>query len=210
VIRKKTGASLCISILFIMVCVSQSFRLVMIEQRGEDIQNCEASFIYLDIYTSLHVYFYQWTLIFALPVVLVLGCNILVLFQIFKIKREVRTKDKRNRYNRTARKNNRTTCMLLIVSFTFIGTLLPVFALTLVVDKAIKRLGSKAYSLYCSLWPFIETCEAISLINYAANFFIYILSGKRFRFELTRVFYHQRNSKRSFTARSTRDEIIRL
>ncbi|XP_053387787.1 growth hormone secretagogue receptor type 1-like [Mercenaria mercenaria] len=213
VIRKKTGATLCISILFIMVCLSQAFRLVMIEQiesSKTEVQNCEASDIYLELYTSLHVYFYQWTLTFVLPVVLVLGCNILVLYQIAKIKREVRKKDKRNLQNRTARKNNRTTCMLLIVSFTFIGTLLPLFTLTLIMDIAVRKMGRDAWSLYHSLWPFIEACEAISLVNYAANFFIYILSGKRFRFELRRVFYHQRNSKRSFTARSTREEVIRL
>ena len=209
VIRKRTGASMCISILFIMVCISQAFRLVMIEQRGGEIQNCEASEIYLEIYTSLDVYFYQWTLIFIIPVILVLGCNGLVLYQIYRIKREVQ-KDKRNCHNRTARKNNRTTCMLLIVSFTFIGTLLPLFSLTLVMDIAIRKMGSKAWPLYQSLLPYIETCEAISLINYAANFLIYILSGKRFRLELTRVFHQQRSSKRSFTARSTRDEIIRL
>lgn len=210
VIRKQTGATLCICSLFIIVCLSQAFRLVMIEQIGYGIHNCEASDVYLDLYTSLHVYFYQWTLTFVLPVVLVLVCNILVLYQIFKIKRELRRKDKRHRHNRTSRKNHRTTCMLLVVSFTFIGTLLPLFTLTLIMDIAVRKMGSEAWSLYTTLWPYIETCEAVSLVNYAANFFIYILSGKSFRFELRRVFYYQRSSKRSFTARSTRDEIIRL
>lgn len=210
VILKQTGATLCICCLFVAVSLSQAFRLVMIEHIDNDIQNCEASDNYLELYTSLHVYFYQWTLTFVLPVLLVLGCNMLVLYQIFKIKREVKKKDKRNRQNRTARKNTRTTCMLLIVSFTFIGTLLPLFTLTLIMDISVRNLGSDAWTLYNALWPFIETSEAISLVNYAVNFYIYILSGRRFRFELKRVFYRQRTSKRSFTARSTRDEVIRL
>jgi hypothetical protein len=100
--------------------------------------------------------------------------------------------------------------MLLTVSFTFIATLLPLFTFTLIVDISIKKLGREAWPIYKALWPYIGLAEAISLINYAANFFIYILSGKRFRIELTRVFLQQSSSKRSYTARSTKEEVIKL
>lgn len=210
-IRKQMGATLTIFILFIMVCLSQVFRLIMIEHLP-DTETCEAGDNFLDIYTSLHVYFYQWTLAFVLPFSLVLACNLSVLYQIFKIKRDLKKKDKRNRQCRQARKNNKTTCMLLTVSFTFIVTLLPLFTLTLVVEISVKRLGRDAYTLYRLLMPYIEACSALSLVNYAANFFIYILSGRSFRYELCRVFKRRRSTKRSFTGRSTRtrEEVIRL
>ncbi|KAL4216305.1 hypothetical protein ACF0H5_024031 [Mactra antiquata] len=210
-IRKQLGATLTITAMFISVCLSQVFRLIMVEHLSFS-ETCGANDDYLDIYTSLHVYLYQWTLAFVLPVGLVLSCNLIVLYQIFKVKRDLKKKDRRNRQCRQARKNNKTTCMLLTVSFTFIGTLLPLLTLTLVLEISVKRLGRDAYTLYKMLMPYMEAFEALSLVNYAVNFYIYILSGRSFRYEMCRVFNRRGTTKRSFTGRSTRtrEEVIRL
>lgn len=215
VIRQQSGAAASICCLLLVICFSQSFRLAMIENIPTDIDMdyriCAATDTYTEMYTSLNMYFYQWSLTFFLPVVIVLVCNGLVLYQIFKVRRAIKQKDKNSRRTRAVNKNHKTTCMLLIVSFTYIGTLFPLLVLSTIIDSTI-RLKDKtfAWSMYVTLGPFLEVCVAISLINYAINFFIYILSGKSFRMELRKIFNYDLTIRRSFTARSTREEFLRL
>ena len=207
-IRRQSGATASIVLLFIAICLSQAFRLVMVEQYGE---TCASSDNFFLLYTNLHLYFYYMTLTFILPVAIVLTCNALVLYQIFKVKQEVKKENTRNREHRAVRKTQRTTCMLLIVSGTFLLTLLPLLTLSLVVDITVKTKGKAALSFYKSMVPYLDLVVALSLVNYGVNFFIYILSGKSFRYELRKVFYGQKpRATRSITARSTKEEIIRL
>lgn len=208
VIRTQTGAVVTIIIMFLVISLSQAFRPIMIEYSVD--YHCSATDAYLQLYTDLHIYFYEWALTFILPVTLVLGFNGMVLYQIFKIKKEIRKEDKKNRQYRAVRERHRTTCMLLIVSFTFLGTLLPLLALSLVVHVMMKVKGEAAFSIYTSLNPYMELAMVVSLLNYAINFFIYILSGKSFRFELRKVFKRRTFATRSFTGRSTREEFLRL
>ena len=211
-IRKKAGATLTILALFTTICLSQTFRLVMIEQLEPT--GCGASNDFLHVYSNLHIYFYYMALTFVLPVGFVFVCNGLVLYQIFKVRREIISRvGKRDRHQRAIRKTHRTTCMLLTVSFTFLGTLLPLLILSLVVDCILKARGPAAFNFYISVKPFLDLTEVLSLINYAANFYIYILSGKNFRYELQRVFNRHKMATRSFTGKSSKDtkeEIIRL
>ncbi|XP_045173503.2 growth hormone secretagogue receptor type 1-like [Mercenaria mercenaria] len=214
--RKETGAVVAIGILFICVCLTQSFRFLMIEHVMYDdknnIRDCLATEKHAEIYTSLDVYFFLWTLVFVLPVVFIILCNSLVLFHIFRVKKDLQKEDNFLSYrtDRARERKYRSTCMLLIVTFTYIITLLPLFTLSLIVDVTIK-VGSleTARNTYVALRPYIDISVSVSLLNYAANFFIYVLSGKRFRFELKNLFIKKRIVKRSFTARSTRTEFYR-
>ena len=208
IIRTQTGAVVTIFIMLIAICLSQAFRVVMIEFSTD--YHCGPSDSYLQLYTDLHIYFYQWSLTFILPVAMVFGFNGMVLYQIFKIKKEIRKEDKKNRQYRAVRERHRTTCMLLIVSFTFLGTLLPILTLTLICHIVMKVKGPAAFGFFTSVKPYLEIATIISLLNYAINFFIYILSGKSFRFELSKVFTRRTYNTRSFTGRSTREEFMRL
>lgn len=208
VIRTQTGAMVTIIFMFVLISLSQAFRLVMVEY--SEAYFCNPSGEYLQLYTDLHIYFYHCTLAFALPVSLVFGCNGMVLYQIFKIKREIRKEDKKNRQYRAVRERHRTTYMLLIVSFTFLGTLMPVLTLNLVLHILMKVKGREGHAIYRDVSPFLELAVTISLLNYAINFFIYVLSGKSFRFELRKVLRRRTFSTRSFTGRSTREEFLRL
>ncbi|XP_060585202.1 FMRFamide peptide receptor frpr-18-like [Ruditapes philippinarum] len=217
-IRKQTGALTAIAILIVVVLFSQSFRFIMIEHLVYDpyfnISDCLAGDDYIRLYTSLDVYFFQWGLIFVIPLILIITCNSMVIYQIFKVKKAV-NKDERSLTRRESGgrgRNNRSTMMLLTVTFTYILTLLPLFTLSLVMDLTIKfgNMETKRY-VYLALTPYIDVCAAISLLNYAVNFFIYVLSGKRFRFEFERLIRKRNTSiKRTFTARSTREELFRM
>ncbi|KAH3695907.1 hypothetical protein DPMN_083365 [Dreissena polymorpha] len=214
ILRRRSGATWAIVLLFLGLSLSQVFRLVMVKKI--DTVTCGAIDSFWELYVNLHMYFYNMSLTFILPVGFVLVCNGMVLYQIFKVRREIlqQDKDKRSRFNRPIRKSHRTTSMLLIVSFTFLGTLLPLLTMSLVFDLVLKSRGRKdAFSLYLAITPYMEVAAVLSLVNYAANFYIYILSGKNFRFELRKVFNRQRTTSRSFTYKSskeTREEVIRL
>ncbi|WAR23823.1 GHSR-like protein [Mya arenaria] len=211
-IRRRSGATVVIIVLFISMSLSQAFRLVMVEQLES--RNCGASDSFIELYSNLHIYFYHMTLTFILPVTFVLVCNGLILYKIFKIRNEINSRvEQKNRHHRVMRKTHRTTCMLLTVSFTYLGTLLPLLTLSLALDIIVKARGREAYIFYVSVTPYLDIAIVVSLINYAANFFIYILSGKNFRYELKKCFYSQTTSIRSLTVRSskeTKEEMIRL
>lgn len=228
--RKQPGALKAIGLLVIVVLVSQSFRFVMIEHLVYDpeygIWDCLAGDSFVQLYTSLDVYFFQWSLVFVLPVMLIIICNCMVIYQILKVRRAlyrngryftytedgVAEKSPTHRDNRAMGKKHRSTYMLLTVTFTYILTLLPLFTLSLIVDLTIKlRDMETARYMFLTLRPYIDMCVSISLLNYAVNFFIYVLSGKRFRYELQRSLRRGNfnKPKRSFTARSTREELLR-
>lgn len=214
-LRTQSGAAIAICVLLLAVSGSQSFRLVMIDHVTYDeayrIQDCLAGEEYMSIYTSLEVYYYFWTLLFAMPVIVVLMSNSLVLYQIFKVRKEFK-KERNNLINRNVRTTQRSTIMLIGVAFAYIITLLPTFLLSLVVDLTIKfKEKETAIKVFFTLTPYLKLTESIALLNYALNFFIYVVSGKRFRFELRKKCNYRIRVKRNFTrTRSTREECIRL
>lgn len=203
-LRKQTGAMCAIGVLLLFVLVSQSFRVLMIEHIKYDpeynIWDCLAAYDYIEIYTSLDVYFFQWSLLFVLPVIVIVVCNSMVLYRISKVKRELYKDEKylTNRHKQVLGKKHRSTCMLLTVTLTYIITLMPLFMLSLIVDLSIKfgDLETARY-IFFTLKPYIDMCVSVSLINYAVNFFIYVLSGKRFRYELSRSLWRTNRMKRT-------------
>lgn len=217
-LRTQCGSVSAILILFVIVCISQSFRLVMINHlmydENQSIKDCLAAQEYVSIYTGLQVYYYLWTLIFLLPVGVVVVCNSLVLRQIFRVRREF-YKETNSTVNRTVRKRQRSTYMLLFVTFAYVVTLLPMFLLTFIIDVSIKvQNKEKAGHLFLVLSPYLNLTECIALLNYAMNFFIYVVSGRSFRFEFRRkcILTKRLVEKRSFggRTRSTREEFLRL
>ena len=217
-LRTQCGSVTTIVILLCCVCTSQAFRLFMIKHviydKSHSIKDCLASEEYVSIYTGLQVYYYLWTLIFILPVGVVLVCNSLVLRQILRVRREF-YRETNSTVNRTVRQRQRSTYMLLFVTFAYVFTLLPMFLLTFIIDLSIKvQSKERAGHIFVVLSPFLNLTECIALINYGMNFFIYVVSGKSFRFQLRRtcVFTKRLMEKRTFggRTRSTREDFLRL
>lgn len=82
---------------------------------------------------------------------------------------------------------HKTTCMLLIVSFTYIITFLPLVIISIVVHVTITLDPESAPSVYMRLKEPSKVFELFSEINYAANFYIYVLSGTQFRYTMLRL-----------------------
>lgn len=218
ILQKPMSAVKLICTLIVVACISQSFRIVMVDHILYDTENgiwdCQSRDEYAELYTSLEIFFFQWSLVFFLPVTLIICFNSLVLYQIFKVKREFYRHEnnyRKYRHGKITPKKHRSTCMLLAVTFTYILTLLPLFTLSVIVEISIKvgPLDTARY-IFFSLQPYIDLCASISLLNYAVNFFIYVLSGKHFRYELVKCCRENNQHLRSSTPRSTREELIRL
>ena len=202
-LRTQTGALAIIMSLFVILSYTQVFRFIMI---GNINKSCQALDTFLPLYINLHVYFYQFTLIFVLPFVLVLVFNGLVLYQIYRV-RKAAFNDTRSRI---MARTHKTTCMLLAISFTYVITMLPLVTVSIVFQVAynsdFRRI--EIQNLMLNLEPVMESMSVISYLNYAINFFIYIVSGQSFRFELRKIFKMERSSITNGTR--TREEVIRL
>ena len=100
-IRTQSGAIITICVLCIIVCVSQVFRVVMVENfdsqmEGINARKCAASENYISLFSMLTVYYYEMALMFVLPVGTILTCNCLVLYQIFRVQKAIKQKDTSN------------------------------------------------------------------------------------------------------------------
>lgn len=217
-LRTQCGAAIAICVLLFVVGGSQSFRLIMIDHvtynANYGLQDCMAAYSFVSLYTSLQIYYYFWTLLFVMPATIILVCNTLVLRKVLQVRREF-SKESNNSVNvtRTVRSRQRSSFMLIVVAFAYIVTLLPTFLLSLVVDLTIKfQPKEKAIVVFMTLTPYLKLTECIALLNYALNFFIYVVSGKRFRYELRKKCNVGMRVTRSFTTRtkSSREEFIRL
>lgn len=200
------GALSIIIALFVVVCYTQIFRFIMIEHSGG---HCGAKTEYLMIFATLHTYFYQLCLAFTLPVTIVFASNMMVLYKIRMVQKDATDETTQTtRLRRFARRRHKTTYMLLAISFTYIFTMLPLMIVSGIAIIAIHSQYHDAHALLARLSPFKDLFELISLINYGINFFIYIMSGRSFRFELKRIL--RMDSMSSGTGIRTREEMLRL
>ena len=174
-----------ILVVFAIMSYSQIFRLIVIEKfKGQ----CTAPEKYLHIYTVMHIYLYQVGFQFLIPALLILFFNMSILYKIRKLRNEVtrhgHTHQGHNNYNRAHSKRHKTTLMLLVVSFTYLVTLLPLVLISLILHIAFSLDKATAVYLFVKLSDLGRLFELFSEVNYGINFYIYVMSGAQFRYEL--------------------------
>ncbi|XP_052084075.1 FMRFamide peptide receptor frpr-18-like [Mytilus californianus] len=198
-IRTQTGAFVTIMSTFVVMCFTQTFRFIMMKNIGG---LCQGNTYTHPEYIELHIYFYQLTLVLTLPFLLVLVCNTLVIYQIYCVRKAAVSLTLRSR---VVARSHKTTVMLLAIAFTYLITMLPLVVISFIWMVAMENSNVR---MFFSLYPIQQFVSVISHCNYGVNFFIYILSGRSFRFELRRIFSLERRSTISTT--KTREEIMRL
>ena len=170
--------------LFAFMSYSQIFRLIVIEKTGPV---CSSAKKYLKIYIAMHIYLYQLVLLFSLPAVIILVCNMMILCKIMKLRRDVLKQGSQHAI-RIYAKRHKTTCMLLVVSFCYMVTIFPLLLISIIVHIVGSIYSrSQFMSLYFRLNKVLPFFEFLSECNYGVNFFIYVLSGQSFRYELKRI-----------------------
>ena len=107
----------------------------------------------------------------ALPATVIFICNVIII--IFMLK-YLRNKDMKRSKSKNLDGTSKLTTMLLINSFFFLLTTLPIVSYFYL-----------AKQLDIIVW---ESVRALNLLNYSCNFFIYLLSGKKFRDEAKKLF----------------------
>ncbi|XP_063438797.1 growth hormone secretagogue receptor type 1-like [Mytilus galloprovincialis] len=198
ILRTQTGAIVMIISTFVLMCISQIFRFIMIKNVGG---NCEGDMDTHSEYLNLHIYFYQFTLVLTLPFILVLVCNSMVIYQIHRVRKAASG----NTRSRVVERSHKTTLMLLAISFTYLVTMLPLVVISFVWQVTLEN---QDIEMVFFLMPFQSFVSVISYCNYGVNFFIYILSGRSFRLELKRIFRRERHLSMSSTR--TREEVMKL
>ncbi|KAL8616694.1 hypothetical protein ACOMHN_031676 [Nucella lapillus] len=114
------------------------------------------------------------------------------------------------RLNDASSQRSKTTRLLLAIGFVFVFTLLPSNTLSIIIILTYRIQGMGARHLLIASIPWNHLLATITDINYAANFYIYVLSGNKFRQELRRVLRTDRFrfTTMSMSTRATREEFV--
>ena len=203
-IRKRYSVIILVLLISVILSLTQIFRILFI---GNIQGVCSAVQEYLVLYIYLHQYGYHLTLLFGLPCVIVLTCNLAVIYQIYVIRKEAG-----NDRPRSLDSTRKATTMLLLIGFVFVITMFPQFVCTSVIlyysTETRIHIGQ---NILMNMRPYLEIVSVVSYTNFCINFFIYVLCGKSFRRELRRVF--KRTRRGSFfggTRTRTKEEVMRL
>ena len=147
--------------------------------------------------------FFFWlssTVIFVIPFVLLLTMNSGIIhtlrrrpdLALSKIESKVRTDDKRRKSN-----DKQIYSILLLVTFAFLILCSPLYIFTILhysmLDNFLQT--PKAFAAYNLLF---NVAQKLSVTNYGINFFLYVISGKKFRTDLVNAF-RIKNAKRNQT-----------
>lgn len=182
---KPKNAVTVIVVVFSLLSYTQIFRLVIITK--DSVQPlCTAQDKYLHIYLIMHIYLYQLVLQFLLPAILILICNMTILWKIRRLRYSV-SKHGTNHSVQAYHRKNKTTWLLLIISFTYVVTLLPLVIVSLVMHISTLVDPRQARVIFRHLTDIKYILELLSEVNYGINFFIYIMSGAQFRYELQQI-----------------------
>lgn len=203
-IRKRHNVVVLVSLMFVILSLTQIFRVLFIENVGGV---CTVGRENLSLYIYLHHYAYHLALLFGLPCVIVLTCNLGVIYQIYVIRKEAG-----NDRPRSLDSTRKATTMLLLIGFVFVVTMFPQFVCTSIIlyysDGDRIHVGR---FILMDMRPYLEVLSVVSYSNYCINFFIYVMCGKSFRRELRRIFKRSRHG--SFfggTRTRTKEEVMRL
>lgn len=203
-IRRRNSVFILVVLMIVILSLTQIYRVLFIENVYG---RCSAAEEHLILYVYLHQYVYHLALLFGLPCIIVLSCNLAVIYQIYVIRKEAG-----NDRPRSLNNTRKATTMLLLIGFVFVITMFPQFVGTSIIlyyaEESRQHIGRY---LLLNMRPYFELFAVVGYANYCINFFIYVLCGKSFRRELRRVF--SRTRRGSFfggTRTRTKEEVMRL
>ena len=141
----------------------------ILEYRNVCVYAPEYQYFGSEIFSWMHLAAYS-----ALPTVIILTCNVVIIAFVIKSK-----KNKRIQTSKSGKSDasNKMTTMLLINSIFFLITTLPITIFYYWFINSISDFNKLPWTILLD----------INLLNYSCNFFIYLLSGKKFRDEAIKL-----------------------
>ena len=143
-----------------------------------------------DIYVT--VYFWSWIcLAFVVPFILLLSMNSVIIHTLRKrsfntlISKNHGPDQSSNESNKAKQSEKQIYTMLLLVSFTFLVLYTPVNVLVLYINF----FTGSTPSFFAGQHLFFHVSEKLFYTSHGINFFLYVLSGQKFRADLVKLFH---------------------
>ena len=143
-------------------------------------------------YSQLY-YWFSFVIQFALPFVLLLAMNSIIIHklrtrQLLKETIETNRSDQGQGQSQGQRTKNTETqifIILLLVTFTFLVLVTPAY-IFFILNVTINFTTSPL--LYSGYFLFSNAAQKMYMTNYGINFFLYVISGQKFRTDLKKLF----------------------
>lgn len=178
----RTGALLSLTLVFSLACLSQSYILVLVENVDRtSAMLCHARREERLIYMGVYYFFFSFALRFAVPFVIIVILNGLIIYHI----RRVKSNPASRRLTSHRGGANMAVCTLFVVSLVFVVTLLPNAVIAML--QFIYYMIYRSTELYCPLKAVDAPFQMLRLLNYSANFVLYGMTGRQFRTELRKL-----------------------
>ena len=139
----------------------------------------------------VRVYFWSWIcLAFVVPFILLLSMNSVIIHTLRKRSSNLSTSVNQgqdqinNESNKVKQSEKQIYTMLLLVSFTFLIMYTPINAVVLYINF----FTGDTPSFFAGRHLFHQAGEKLFYTNHGINFFLYVLSGNKFRTDLIKLF----------------------
>ena len=140
----------------------------------------------------VRIYFWSWVcLAFAIPFILLLSMNSVIIHTLRKRSFNLLTSQNQgqnqsnNESNKSKQSDKQIYTMLLLVSFTFLILYTPVNVLILYINF----FTGSTPSFFAGQHLFFHVSEKLFYTSHGINFFLYVLSGQKFRADLIKLFH---------------------
>ena len=138
----------------------------------------------------VHIYYWLGFMVdFAIPFVSLLIMNSVIIHVLRK--RSVGTEDRTKRPNKMKQSEKQIFILLLLVTFSFLFLNSPVMAMVIYIQFA----QGDSPSFVAGKHLFYHVSEKLYMTNHGVNFFLYVLSGHKFRSDLIKLFRRQKNEE---------------
>ena len=152
-----------------------------------------ADVVAMAMWYSQFYYWFSFVIQFALPFVLLLAMNSVIIHtlrnrKMLKETMETNKLDQGQGQNQGQRTKNTETqifIILLLVTFTFLVLVTPAY-IFFILNVTINFTTSPL--LYSGYFLFSNAAQKMYMTNYGINFFLYVISGQKFRTDLKKLF----------------------
>ena len=152
---------------------------------------------------SMVYYWFSFVINYALPFLLLLTMNSVIIHKIRQRQFGNNSDDgDLGQGQGQSRKSTegQTFAILLLVTFALLILTTPAYMFFIYIQVVDFMASPEAFAGY---FLFYHSSFALQVTNYGINFFLYVISGKKFRTDLMKLFQRKHNSNETMTSRQT-------
>ena len=159
---------------------------------------------------SMVYYWFSFVINYALPFLLLLAMNSVIIHKIRKRQFGNNSDDGdpgqgQGQLRRSS--EGQTFAILLLVTFALLILTTPAYMFFIYIQVVDFTASPKAFAEY---FLFYHSSFALQVTNYGINFFLYVISGKKFRTDLKKLFQRKQNQNENVTSRQTEISSVKI